>query len=68
MPSSIRHGTLNKQSAEVIRIVKSPEIIQRFRQDGAEVVGSTPREFTVYLKAEMQNWRKVIKDAGIQPD
>ena len=37
-------------------------------EDGAEVVGSTPREFTAFLKAEMQKWGKVIKDAGIQPD
>lgn len=67
-PAGVPNAILNKLSAEVIRIVRSPDMIQRFQQDGAEVVGSTPREFTAFLKAEMQKWSKVIQDAGIRPD
>lgn len=67
-PAGVSPAILNKLAAEVISIVKSPEVVQRFQQDGAEVVGSTPREFTAFLKTEMQKWSKVIKDAGIQPD
>jgi tripartite-type tricarboxylate transporter receptor subunit TctC len=67
-PVGVPPAILNKLAAEVISIVKSPEIVQRFQRDGAEVVGSTPREFTAFLKAEMQKWSKVIKDAGIKPD
>ena len=39
-----------------------------FQLDGAEVVASTPKEFDAFLKAEMQNWGKVIKDAGIKAE
>lgn len=67
-PAGVPPAILNKLSAEVISIVKSPEVVQSFQRDGAEVVGSTPREFTAFLKAEMQKWSKVIKEAGIQPD
>ncbi len=67
-PAGVSPAILKKLSAEVISIVKSPEIVQRFQQDGAEVVGSSPAEFAAFLKAEMQKWRKVISDAGIQPD
>lgn len=67
-PAGVSPAILNKLSAEVINIVKSPEVVQIFQRDGAEVVGSTPREFTAFLKAEMQKWSKVIRDAGIQPD
>lgn len=67
-PAGVSPAILNKLSAEVISIVKSPEVVQSFQRDGAEVVGSTPREFTAFLKAEMQKWSKVIKEAGIQPD
>lgn len=67
-PAGIPPAILNKLAAEVISIVKSPEIVQRFQRDGAEVVGSTPREFTAFLKTEMLKWGKVIKEAGIQPD
>lgn len=67
-PAGVSPAILNKLSAEVISIIKSPEVVQIFQRDGAEVVGSTPREFTAFLKTEMQKWSKVIKEAGIQPD
>ena len=67
-PAGVPTAILNKLSAEVISITKSTEVVQIFQRDGAEVVGSTPREFSAFLKTEMQKWSKVIKDAGIQAD
>jgi tripartite-type tricarboxylate transporter receptor subunit TctC len=31
-------------------------------------VGSQPAQFGEYLKAEIDRWAKVIKDAGIKPE
>jgi tripartite-type tricarboxylate transporter receptor subunit TctC len=42
--------------------------VQRFNLDGAEPVGSSPKEFATFLKAEMQRWSKVIQDAAIKPE
>jgi len=67
-PAGVPQAIVNKLSAEVARIVHLPEVTQRFQLDGAEAVGSTPKEFTAFLKAEMQKWSKVIKDAGIKPE
>ena len=67
-PAGVPQAIVNKLAAEVARIVKSAEIVQHFQANGAEAVGSTPKEFSVFLKAEMQKWSKVIKDAGIKPD
>ena len=44
------------------------DVAQRFQLDGAEAVGSTPPEFAAFLKAEMQKWSKVIREAGIKPE
>ena len=54
--------------ADVARIVKLPDVAQRFELDGAEGVGSTPAEFAAFLKVEMQKWGKVIRDAGIRAE
>jgi len=67
-PAGVSRAIVNKLSAEVAAIVKSPEIAQRFQLDGAEAVGSNPQEFAVFLKAEMQKWSKVIREAGIKAD
>lgn len=67
-PAGVPQPIVNKLSAEVARIVQLPEVTQRFQLDGAEAVGSTPKEFAAFLKAEMQKWSKVIKDAGIKAE
>ena len=68
VPAGVPQPIVGKIASEVARIVKLPEISQRFQLDGAEAVGSTPKEFAIFLKAEMQKWSKVIKDAGIKPE
>ncbi|MBI1990892.1 MAG: tripartite tricarboxylate transporter substrate binding protein, partial [Betaproteobacteria bacterium] len=67
-PAGVPQAIVNKLSAEVARIVRLPDVAQRFQLDGAEAVGSSPQEFAAFLKAEMQKWSKVIRDAGIKPE
>ncbi|MGZ5095622.1 MAG: hypothetical protein ACXWCY_28265 [Burkholderiales bacterium] len=33
---------------------------------GVEPVGGTPQQFREFLKAEMEQWGRVIKEAGIR--
>jgi tripartite-type tricarboxylate transporter receptor subunit TctC len=68
VPAGVPQAIVNKLSAEVARIVRLPDVAERFQLDGAEPVGSTPKEFAAFLKAEMQKWSKVVKDAGIKPE
>jgi len=68
VPAGVPQAIVNKLSAEVAHIVRLPDVAERFQLDGAEPVGSTPKEFAAFLKAEMQKWSKVVKDAGIKPE
>jgi len=68
VPAGVPQAIVNKLSAEVARIVRLPDVAERFQLDGAEPVGSTPKEFAAFLKAEMQKWSKVVKDAGVKPE
>lgn len=68
VPAGTPRAVVEKLAAEVARIIKLPDIAQRFQLDGAEPVGSTPHAFAAFLKAEMQKWSKVIRDAGIKPE
>jgi len=67
-PAGVPQAIVDKVSAEVARIVHLPDVAQRFQLDGADPVGSTPKEFAAFLKAEMQKWSKVIGEAGIKPE
>jgi tripartite-type tricarboxylate transporter receptor subunit TctC len=67
-PAGVPKAIVDKLGAEVARIVKLPDVAERFQLDGAEPVGSTPQEFAAFLRSETQKWTKVIKDAGIKPE
>ena len=65
-PAGVPRPIIDKLAAEIVAIVKSREIGERFEADGAIAVGSTPQQFAVFLKSEMTKWGKVIREAGIK--
>jgi tripartite-type tricarboxylate transporter receptor subunit TctC len=40
---------------------------ERLAIDGAEPQGSTPEEFGVLIRSELEKWRRVTRAAGIEP-
>jgi tripartite-type tricarboxylate transporter receptor subunit TctC len=67
-PAGVPKAIVEQLAAEVARIIKLPDVAQRFELDGASPVGSTPAQFAAFLKSETQKWGKVIRDAGIKPE
>ena len=63
-PQSIR----DKLYQELVQVLKSPDVIARLRDIGAEPGGEPPAEFAAFIHAETEKWIKLAKDAGIQAD
>jgi tripartite-type tricarboxylate transporter receptor subunit TctC len=59
---------VQRLNTEMVKILNSAEIKERFGNVGVDVVASTPEYFSKYLKAEVDRWAKVVKDAGIKAD
>jgi tripartite-type tricarboxylate transporter receptor subunit TctC len=51
--------------ADTVTALADPAVKTRFGQIGATPVGSTPAELAAHLKAEMDRWGPVIKEAKI---
>jgi tripartite-type tricarboxylate transporter receptor subunit TctC len=47
-------------------VLGAPAIRERILAVGAEVVASSPDEFTKFIRSEFATWAKVIKDLGIK--
>ena len=58
---------VERLAQETSRAVRSPDLKEKMSAEGLQPVGSTPAEFSAYLKAEMTKWAKVIKAANIKP-
>jgi tripartite-type tricarboxylate transporter receptor subunit TctC len=67
-PAATPRDIITKLHAGVVRALQNPEVRQRLLNDGAEPVGSSPEEFSTYLRAETVKWAKVIQAAGIKPE
>ncbi|MBX3664524.1 MAG: tripartite tricarboxylate transporter substrate binding protein [Burkholderiales bacterium] len=52
----------------IVDVLRTPEMQERFRGDGVELVGSTPAEYQKHISAEIVKWEGVVKRAGIQVD
>ncbi len=65
VPAGTPKAIVNKIAADIKRLLAQPEMRQRVSELGFDIVASTPEEFAVQVKAEIEKWGKVIKAAGI---
>lgn len=59
---------VNRLSAGFHHAVHTPAALKSFEEQGTLPVGSTPEEFRAMLVAEMDLWRKLVKQNNIKPE
>jgi len=59
---------VQRLNAEMVKILISAEVKERFGRMGVDVVAGSPEQFSQFLKSEVGRWAKVIHDAGIKAD
>ncbi len=67
-PAGTPPAIVMRLNAEVVRILKLPDITERLVGQGLEPVGNSPDEFSRFLRSEIVTWEKVIRAAGIVAD
>jgi tripartite-type tricarboxylate transporter receptor subunit TctC len=67
-PAATPRAVVMKLNAEVLRILAMPDVRERFLALGVEPLGSTPEEFATHIRAQMDKWGKVVKDAGVKAE
>jgi tripartite-type tricarboxylate transporter receptor subunit TctC len=67
-PANMPKAVTDKLSAEVGRIMKSPEVSKKLLDIGLEPSPGTPAELAAYQQREITKWAKVVKDSGATVD
>ncbi len=65
-PAGTPAASIERLHAEVAKIMRMEDIKAKFADLGADAIGSTPAEFTTFLRAEMVKWAEVVKAANIR--
>ena len=64
VPAGTSPAVVQRLNAEIVRILKMPDVAERLRGLGAEIVGGTPEEFAAYIKSEIDKWGKVARSTN----
>ena len=65
VPAKTPRPIVDRLNAEIVAILKRPEVRERFAAQGAEAVGSTSAEFAAHIRREIDKWGKVVRAAGL---
>jgi len=66
-PANMPRPIVEKLNGALATAIKDPQNSRFLVERGAEPIGSTPEEHTAAIRSEIAKWRKVIKEAGIEP-
>jgi tripartite-type tricarboxylate transporter receptor subunit TctC len=66
-PANLPRPLLDRLHREVAAAVTRPDVVQRHRTLGAEVVTSEPDETRSFVAAELEKWGAAARAAGVQP-
>ena len=68
LPARTPQVIVDKQSAELIKVMQNPDVRESFSKLGMQAVSNTPDELGVLTKTELAKWTKVVKEANIKPE
>jgi len=67
-PKGAPKAVVDKLYAEVVTTLKNPEVRERYATvGGAETIGMPPAEFHARVKRDLEGYRKIVREVGIQP-
>ena len=64
-PAGTPAEIVNRLNAEVMKIMRTPEVQKRLESEGARFTPMTPEQFGQYVRNEVAKWARVIREAGI---
>jgi tripartite-type tricarboxylate transporter receptor subunit TctC len=66
-PSGTPKPIIDKLNAAVNAVVKRPDIVKLWTEQGAVPTAMTPEEFDKYLRGDIVKWAEVVKKFGDKP-
>lgn len=66
VPKGTPDAIVTTLNTEILRALKSPEMVKQLQVQGAQGLGSTPQEYAKYIQTETKRWGEVIAAAGVK--
>ena len=67
-PAKTPEPIVRRLAEEAAKAAQSTLVLERFKSDDAEAVGSTPQEYAAFIRKEQERWSKVVRAANVKAD
>ena len=67
-PAGTPREIIQRLAGETAKVVKQPDVVQRFTQLGIDAVGSTPEAYATLNKSDYEKYAKLVKASGAKID
>lgn len=64
-PTGTPQNVVTRLNTEMLKIIRSPEFVQRMKDAGCETLGSTPAEMARRIADETEKFAKIVKDGKV---
>jgi len=68
VPAGVPKDIVAKLHTDIVRVLKQPDVKERFAGEGGDIVADTPEAFAAFVHNEIPKWAKVVKDASVKVD
>jgi tripartite-type tricarboxylate transporter receptor subunit TctC len=68
VPAGTPRNIIDKISADVARILETPEMKERMSGAGVQIFSHGADKFGEYYRSDIVRWRGIVKQAGISID
>jgi tripartite-type tricarboxylate transporter receptor subunit TctC len=68
MPGQTPPQIITRFANSLHKVLQAGDVKQRLASQGLDTAVSTPGEFRKIIAADIAKWRKVVRDAGIEPE
>jgi tripartite-type tricarboxylate transporter receptor subunit TctC len=65
VPKGTPQPIVARLSAEIVKVLESPDVKERMAANGGATIKPGPAAFDAQLKGELSKWSRVIREAGI---
>ena len=67
-PKGLPPPVVDRLNREVTAVLKLKETADQLQNDGVSPAGGTPEQFLATIAKEIEQWRKVVSDAGVKAE
>jgi len=68
VPAAVPKDIVARLAADISRILRLPDVVERLSGQGAEPVGGTPEQFGAFIRTEIEKWTRLVKTANMKAD